>query len=271
MASTKIRITVKENSVIGDIDVSLSDFSQIIDTVRKLFNYAADEALGKQHQCGFMISSIRRNSPTVMEITPQSSKFANSGKIIAEQLIAQHKSLLSDNEIDNRNLSNEYLNNISELNKKSNISIKMEAISDSGSRAPIMETGQPTTDAIKKIQEKETTCKTSVVGRLEQLNLHSTNKYVYVYPRISQWSAVKVLFQNSHKKDIIKCVDQIVEVGGMGHYDLHSFRPYMIEMESIERLGDVPLDFSKFRGKFSSITGGKSVDESMRELRDEEE
>ncbi len=275
MADTKIRITVEGNSVTGGKDVSISDFVQIIDTVRKLLAYAASEVLGKKgYDCDFVVSDLTHNSPACVEITPQ-SLHRDSGQLITKLLAKNNKSLLSDNEKDSNNLSNEYLDGVFKLGKKSGVCIKIDAVSIA-SKPPvsIMETGRLMTDAIKRIEvnrEKETICKTAIIGRLEQLNLHVADKYAYVYPQVSKWNKVKILFQGSDKQQIIDCVDKMVEVSGMGRYHSRSFCPYEIKMEKITQLADGAPDFSKFKGKFPHITGDKSVDEYMRDLREEKD
>ncbi len=275
MAETKIRITVEGNSVTGGKDVSISDFVQIIDTVRKLLAYAASEVLGKKgYDCDFVVSDYTYNNLVRVEITPQ-SLHRDSGQLITNLLAEHNKSLLSDNEKDSKNLSNKYLDSVFKLGKKSGVCIKIDAVSAAlKSPVPIMETGRLMADAIKKIEvnrEKETICKTAIIGCLKQLNLHVADKYAYVYPQNSKWNKVKILFQGSYKNQMIDCVDKMVEVSGVGRYHPRSFCPYEIKMEQITRLADGPPDISQFMGKFPHITGGKSVDEYMRELREEKD
>lgn len=256
--------------------MSLAQFVQIIDNSRALLNQAAEISLGK-NPCEFFVSGLTHQSPATIEISTR-SLHQRAGECVVNELIKQVHAF---EKCDSDGLSDEslkmwekYLKPYENKKIKSSKILFINSTSDKLQEQPkvIMESSHEIVNAIKKAREKETVCKTTVTGRVELLNLHNHDKLkLKVYPRVKEWNPVDVYFSESFKERVIKTMDKVVEISGIGHYRPHEFRPYKMKMDDIEQFPDekdMPK-FSEMRGKFPDITGGKTVDEYIKDLRSE--
>lgn len=276
MSGPKIRITI--GSAAGNHDVPLPEFTRIVNSSYALLRNVAKIALGKGHDCNFLLSGLSHSSPASMDITPASETRQFAALDIANELREESGVLASGN---GANLPGSSLKAWEDFlspcikDKISGLTIK-SLDSDSIVGDIVMQTNRSMIEAVKKIrvEEKiwmeEIECQTSVTGKVELLNLHK-RKYLVVFSRVEEWNPVKVYFGKHIQDEAVKCVDKYVEIFGMGKHRSGDALPYEMKMDEIQRLPDeedIPK-FSKMRGIAPNITGGKSVQEYMDDIRKE--
>ena len=280
MGDEKIIITV-EGAGSDSRNISLLDFYKIVDTCRKLLQNSAKITMGKKHMCDFLISDISHSSPVCMTLTPVGRKagYLGLGAIIAEELEGQVKRITSG---DSDSLSNATLNGWESLasfrasNSVGNIKL---ASAPSGNHAaakrPILDTDDGMSAflaAIKKARAVELTGVTSLIGKIEVIDLHGSGT-IKVYPRVSKWAPVTVSFSPDKKIAVIAAIEKFAKISGNGHYRPNSPLPYKMEMDTIDLLPETSAapKLSEMWGYMSGITGGKSVQEYLDDLRKEGE
>lgn len=268
MSSPKIRITIGSEE--DSHDVPFSEFARVVNNSYALIKNAAGIALGKGHDCSFLLSDLSHSSPASMDIISRSNIQPHAAQYIASRLKEESSDLVNGKGVDLPGSSLELWKSFVHPRMKNRISgLRIESV-DSGSVSNIMQTDKDIVEAIKKIQREEIKCQTSVVGKIELLNFHN-RRYLKVYPRVKKWNPVRVYFEENLRKDVIECVDKYAEIYGVGkHYPRHTL-PYEMKMDRIRPLPDeesVPKLF-EMRGIAPNITGGKSVQEYLDDIREE--
>ena len=280
MGDAKIIITV-EGAGSDSRNVSLLNFSKIVDACRKLLQDSAKIKMGEEHMCDFLVSDLSHNSPLSMAITPVGGLWGPPGTVIAEELERQVKLIASG---DSDSLPDATLDRWGELvgcrGKKRANKIKMESVfSDrhlSASRKTLIFEANDKMSAdirtIKKARAVELVCVTSFIGQVELINLHGGGQ-IKVYPRVSEWAPVDVSFPPDKKAKVIAAIDQFAEISGEGRYRPGAPLPHKMEMDDIEVLpeADAMPKLSEMWGCMPGITGGKSVQKFLDDLREEEE
>jgi hypothetical protein len=110
----------------------------------------------------------------------------------------------------------------------------------------------------------------SICGTLEKLNLHNTTRFD-IFPPIGP-KQVSCDFGPSLRADVIKSVDQYVQVSGKLRYKRLENFPYAINAEKIEPLpaeNDLPT-LLDLRGMAPELTDDKDVSQFLEEIRDGE-
>lgn len=108
----------------------------------------------------------------------------------------------------------------------------------------------------------------SVVGRLEQINVHGNNRTFHVYPTFDE-PAVKCEFEERHREQIVQALDKYVEIFGTLTYKARSQFPHHISVDRIEiflKESQLPT-LDDFSGVAPNITEGKTIEDYLQEVR----
>ena len=277
MSDTKIIITVEGTEENGR-DISLSDFSKIVDTCRKLIENSAKVTMGEKHMCIFLVSGLSHSSPASMEVTPVGGRVENPGAIITQEMEGQVEQIKSG---DSNFLSKATLDgweSLASFPASSSVrKMKLEYMpcgDHAATKRPILKVDGKMSGFladIKKARAVELTGMTSCIGEVKLIDLHGGGK-IKVYPRVPTWAPVVVSFSPDKKAEVINAIDKVAKISGKGHYRSDSPLPYKMEMDAIDILpeaGAAPK-LSEMRGYMSGMTDGKSVQEYLDDLRKEE-
>ena len=121
----------------------------------------------------------------------------------------------------------------------------------------------------EEFYERERTCTTTVEGLLQYINLTSNPKIAVhspVFPKII------CHFQDALFEEIKSGLGKKVAVTGQGTYRKFEDYPYTIDINEIKILEHENLkdfDVSKFRGCMPEITGDLTVDQYIKNIRNE--
>lgn len=269
MAISKIRIVMEGNPTNGN-NIPLSEFVLIIDAFLKLLNETAKSetaksGLKKNAHCDFLISNLSHSSPAYVEIT-QNSTEQSVAQSVFKSLIDQEQIIKSEKELSDGLLKRWVA--LAKYNEKLVSSCTIELFEDQ-CQVNSISISNIKTDILhlQRIPVKKQDYRTSVTGRVEIVDLH--NQQLKVYPRVPQWNSVDVFFADQFADDVIKSIDKVVEISGMARHRSSDILPYEIKMESIRILPDekdLP-HLSDFEGAAPNITGGKTVQEFMDDIR----
>ena len=273
MGDAKIIITV-EGAGSDSRNISLLDFSKVVETCRNLLENSAKITMGKDHsKCDFLVSDLSHSSPASMTITPVGG--GHPGPMIAAELERQVKLIVSG---DSDSLSDAVLEKWGDLvhGKKGVRRVKMESVfsgphASANQKKLILKADEKMSVAIKEARAVESACTTSFVGRVEVIDLHGDGK-IKVYPRVPEWDPVIVSFSGDKKTEVIAAIDKFAEISGKGRYRPGAPLPYKMKMDTIDVLpeADAMPKLSEMWGSMPDITGGKSVQEYLDDLREEE-
>lgn len=123
---------------------------------------------------------------------------------------------------------------------------------------------------MEKLINTEEIILSTVDGKLEQINLHNNTNTFKIYDTVLGYS-IECKFSKALREDAMKAIDRSVSVFGECKYRLHANFPHHIKVQKMEILPD-PSELPSLgdlRGIAPHMTGGKSPEEFVRELRDE--
>jgi hypothetical protein len=125
-------------------------------------------------------------------------------------------------------------------------------------------------NAIDEIIGPDELVEGTISGTLEKLNLHNTTRFD-IFPSIGP-KQVACDFGPSLRADVIKAVDQYVQVTGKLRYKRLENFPYAINAERIDALPpeDQLPTLLDLKGMAPDLTGGKSTSEFLEGIRDGE-
>jgi hypothetical protein len=110
----------------------------------------------------------------------------------------------------------------------------------------------------------------SITGKIERLNIHAGQNVFTVYPT-SKKPPLRCLFRKQLRNDVVAAVGKYVRVYGRLKYKLRDTNPYEMLAHEIELYPDesnLP-SLSDLWGIAPNITGGKSSEDFIRDMRDE--
>lgn len=268
MEHPKLKITIESRKLVGH-GLTTPEFVNIAHHWCNLLKQAITSVLGKNSKYNFYLTDLSHNSPALIESTFPVS-LQNEGERVIEKIKEQGDKLQSD---DSTGVAEDFLGRFEDMllfPAKNNIYIKMESVLG-GKTELMLDNGERTVVALQNLRLLDMECQTYAVGILEWLNIHGKANQLKIYPRVSGWKQITVTFDDALKSDVIASIGKHVKVSGLGRFRPGAFLPHTIKMENMETFlddKDIPK-LSELRGKFPNITGGRSVEEYLRNLRTE--
>ena len=156
--------------------------------------------------------------------------------------------------------------------------MKIQRLNGRASPYPAVEVTRKFLQSLERIRKREIRGVTTIVGKVEALNLHHpSNIRLRIYPEIGQ--SVECRIPIGDKETALRAIDKRAAITGEARYRpdaVHPLilRPYRIDTEKsgieIFEPGPNPPKISDFHGAFPNLTGGKDTLEYLRELRGED-
>lgn len=234
------------------------------ETERRLSGYSKSKTQYK-------IVHLSQSSPMTMTIEPineysKEEEYKVNPKSIINTFIS-NLSLIKRHKLIPENLDYESLQKYSRIGELRKTHISEITIKNGHKRVKIDEKfRQNIHTAIGEDEYEEG----SLVGTLEQINIHGKNKF-YIYPTLGA-KKVQCVFPTDMKQEIKQGLYERVEVEGTLRYKSWDKFPYAINVKSIEIYpsDDKLPNFSELVGIAPNITGDLSPNEFIRKIRDEE-
>ena len=265
MKSPKIKISVERSKDLVGNELTVPEFLNAALQGYQLLKQAAISALGKNVKYDIPLSNLSHSSPACMECTlPSEGRYRDQGNRVLAKFAEQSEYLRSGAR---QGVPDDFLRRYDDAlvkphNKK--ISIKFE----SDEQGIILDNGERTISVVKNMFPQNAEIQTYAVGRLDWLNIHG-KKRLKIYPEIEGTKPITVDFGNDFWDNVIKSIGKIVKISGVGRYHPGAFLPHYIKMGKIELIpdGDALPQLSDMYGEFPDITGDKTVEDYLRDLR----
>lgn len=260
----------------GNIPVGV--FLSVIGGLRKLMRQIAERQTGKKGGgMEFLISDLSHSSPASVEISPGGDP-AIGGRVVAHA----ENVFVCIAKGDVENIPDPECDAVETIvapyrNKKLNMESIQRLNGALAGGYPLVNVTKKFVVNLDKRREGELRGVTTISGKVEMIDLHSSPIKLVIYPRIG--GPVAWYLPNNARDTAIKTIGKRVSVTGDARYRPEPDnpgvqRPYRIDggTDKIDIFGSEEENtrlFAKLRGAFPDLTGGKDTVEYLRELRGE--
>jgi len=259
----------------NDGHLDLVVFSQKIRDLHKLIKVNVEEYASKQgipsDQIAIRVVNLQHNSPA--QVVCEAVCTSGPHKAPFEELVNTLKSVRSGN---TGNISYEYVSALRNLalGRASEIHHAELEINNGEDKNSYKLSFDH--DFVKEVEKVERLINTeeiilsTVDGKLEQINLHNNTNTFKIYDTVLGYS-IECKFPENLREEAVKAIDKSVSVFGECKYRMRDNFPHHIKVQEMEILpnpSELP-SLGDLRGIAPNITGGKSPEEFVRELREE--
>jgi hypothetical protein len=214
----------------------------------------------------YRIVELSYKSPVRVVLEPHSlPKHSYIGPAILDSLVRLTTALEDGTEEGLHHVDADLLEDIRGLTRPVGKSVKSAALLFRDKTFELSEKITGKVDVALAVDEE---CEGSIIGMLEQINLHHDANVFHIYPEIGP-RKLRCYFPAKLHDDAIFAVGKRVEVFGTLSYRTGASFPHQIWITSIEPFppeSDLP-DWEDLRGRAPDITGDLSSEAFVRELR----
>jgi hypothetical protein len=214
----------------------------------------------------YRIVELSYNSPVRVVLEPHSlPKHSYIGPAILDSLVRLTTALEDGTEDDLSHVDADLLEDIRGLTRPVGKSVKSSSLVFRDRTFDLSEKITGKVDVALAVDEE---CEGSVIGMLEQINLHHDANVFHIYPEIGP-RKLRCYFRPSLHDEAVFAVGKRVEVSGTLSYRTGASFPHQVWVNGIEAFppeSDLP-DWEDLRGRAPDVTGDLSSEAYVRELR----
>ena len=267
----KLSLTIegtRENDCNAEIDDFLNITGGILALLKKIVRQHYKNKSEKIPKCRFLLTNLSHNSPAQVEIAIKPLKIEHMYFSPTNKL----GEILRDiNECKADYIPNDYIDSLmSTVEPIRNKRIHKAKVKLNGGESEFrfFDINSNFVENLDKESKKEVSDYTTIEGKIEMVQLH-TSEYFKIYSDLESAPPVSCSFSNELKPKVIGLIDRRATVYGRAWYRPKSYHPNRMNVEKITplALGERP-DMKKLKGAFD-ITGGLSVEEYMKSIRNE--